>query len=181
MPQLQEMWEIYRGDEQLNDMLIVVTGRTMLLNGSLGMNAAASVRRMLDAHPGVQTIVMEGPGGRMGPAYDIYQLIRGRRLDTRVERECDSACAVMFLGGTQRSLGPFGRLGFHQIGFPGMSRGDMVDANRQLEQFLSVEARLDRDFARKVVGTSHDSIWSPTPEELLAAGVIHRSDAPRRK
>ncbi len=183
VPQLQELWEIYRGDQQLSDLRIVVgnDGQTMILDGSLGMNAAAEVRRALDAHLNIQTIVMEGPGGRMGPAYEIFQLIRDRRLNTRVERECDSACAVMFLGGAQRSLGPFGRIGFHQVGFPGMSRGDMVDANRQLERFLTVEARLNRDFARKVVETPHDTIWSPTPQEMLAAGVIHRSDAPRRR
>lgn len=182
VPQLQEMWEIYRGDERLSDLLIVVgnDGQTMILDGSLGMNAAADVRRMLDAHPNVQTIVMEGPGGRMGPAYEIFQLIRSRRLSTRVERECDSACAIMFLGGVQRSLGFYGRIGFHQIGFPGMSWGDMVDANRQLERFLTLEAKLSRDFARKVVETPHDTIWSPTPEEMKEAGVIHRSDARRK-
>ena len=182
-PQLREMWEIYNGDEQLSDLSIAVgsDGQTMILDGSLGVNAAADVRRMLDGHPKIQTIVMQGPGGRMGPAYEIFQLIRERRLDTRVERECDSACTVMFLGGGQRSLGPFGRLGFHQVSFPGMSRGDLVDANRQLEHFLTVDARLKRDFARKVVEMPPDTIWSPTPEELLAAGVIHRSDAPRRK
>jgi len=181
MPQLREMWEIYRGDEQLNDLMIVVNGPTMMLDGSLGMGAAADIRRTLDAHPSVQTIVMEGPGGRMGPAYEIFHIIRDRRLNTRVERACDSACTVMFLGGTQRSLGPFGRMGFHQVGFPGMSQGDMVDANRQLERFLTVDAKLASGFARKVVETPHDTIWSPTPEEMLAAGVIHRSDAPRRR
>lgn len=182
VPQLHEMWEIYQSDERLSDLLIVVgnDGQTMILDGSLGMNAAADIRRMLDAHPNVRTIVMEGPGGRMGPAYEIFQLIRDRRLNTRVERECDSACAVMFLGGVQRSLGFYGRIGFHQVGFPGMSRGDMVDANRQLERFLAVEAKLSRDFARKVVETPHDAIWSPTPEEMKEAGVIHRSDARRK-
>lgn len=183
LPQLQEMWDIYRGDQRLSDLRITVgsDGQTMVLDGSLGMNAAADVRRVLDAHPQVRAIVMEGPGGRMGPAYEIFQLIRDRRLNTRVERECDSACTVMFLGGAERSLGFYGRLGFHQIGFPGMSRGDMVDANRQLERFLAFDAKLDRDFARKVVDTPHDSIWSPTPRELLDAGVIHRSDAARRR
>lgn len=183
VPQLQGMWEIYDGDQRLSDLRIVVggDGRTMVLDGSLGMNAAADVRRALDAHPEVRTIVLEGPGGRMGPAYEIFQLIRDRRLDTRVERACDSACAVMFLGGVERSLGFYGRLGFHQVGFPGMSRGDMVDANRQLERFLIVDAKLHRDFARKVVDTPHDSIWSPTPRELLDAGAIHRSDAVRRR
>lgn len=183
VPQLREMWEIYRGDEQLDDLKIVVgnDGQTMLLDGSLSMSAAIEVRRALDAHPNLQTIVMEGPGGRMGPAYELFKVIRDRRLNTRVERECDSACTIMFLGGVQRSLGPYGRLGFHQIGFPGMSRGDMVDANRFMERFLTLDAKLNKDFARKVVETPHDAIWSPTPQELLDAGVIHRSDAPRRR
>lgn len=183
VPQLTEMWEIYRGDERLSDLRVVVgsDGQTMTLDGSLGMNAAADVRRVLDAHPNVRMIVMEGPGGRMGPAFEIFQLIRDRRINTRVERECDSACAIMFLGGVERSLGFYGRIGFHQVGFPGMSQGDMVDANRQLERFLTLDAKLHRDFARKVVDTPHDAIWSPTPEELKAAGVIHRGGAPGRK
>jgi ribosomal protein S18 acetylase RimI-like enzyme len=182
VPQLLEMWDIYRGDDKMNDLLIAVLddGRTMVLDGTLGMGAAARVKGMLDAHPTVRTVVMEGPGGRMGPAYEIYQLIRARKLDTRVERECDSACTVMFLGGVRRSLGPFGRLGFHQVSFPGMSRSDMADANRQLRNFLILEVKISGPFVRKVTSTPPDSIWSPTPQELLEAGVIHASDAPRK-
>ncbi|MBV9833336.1 MAG: GNAT family N-acetyltransferase [Alphaproteobacteria bacterium] len=182
VPQFMELWAIYRGDQAMDDLYIIVAkgSDTMTLDGSLGINAASNVRRMLDQNPSVRTIVMEGPGGRIGPAYEIFQLIRSRRLNTRVEQTCDSACTIMFLGGVQRSLGPYGRLGFHQAGFPGMSPADLIDANRQMERFLTFQARVSSDFARRVIQTPNDTIWSPTPEELLAAGVIHRSDARRK-
>ena len=182
VPQLIEMWDVHHGDDRLNDLHVIVAdgGRILILDGALGITAAVQVKEVLDRNAAVRTVVMGGPGGRVGPAYRIARLIRMRGLDTRVERRCYSACTVMFLGGVHRSVGPRGALGFHRLSFPGMDDAELADANRQLRDFMAFAGRVGVPFIRKVMETPSESIWIPTMEELLDAGVIHRSDSVRQ-
>lgn len=181
VPQLMEMWAIHHGDERLSDLDIRVTdeGRTLVLDGATGIAAAARVRTALERNDALRTVVVAGPGGRVGPAYQIARLIRARGLDTRVERSCYSACTVIFLGGVRRSLGPRGELGFHRLSFPGMDDAELADANRQLRDFMVFAGQVTAAFVRRVMETPSESIWIPTAQELLEARVIHHSDARR--
>lgn len=176
VPQLMEMWEIHHGDERLSGLEVSVAdeGRTLILDGALGMAAAAQVKAVLDRSPALRTVIVAGPGGRVGPAYQIARLIRARGLDTHVERRCYSACTVMFLGGVRRGIGPRGELGFHRLSFPGMDDAELADANRQLRDFMAFAGQVSAPFVRKVMETPSESIWVPTVEELREAGVIHR-------
>ena len=63
-------------------------------------------------------------------------MFRERKLATRVDGDCASACTFAFLGGVERSISPGGRLGFHRASFPGMSDNDMYESNRDLRRFL---------------------------------------------
>ena len=71
-------------------------------------------------------------------------------------------------------VAPGAKLGFHRATFPGMSDDDMFEANRDMKRFLTMSAGVTPDFAERVLDTPGDSIWVPTPEELLAARVIKR-------
>lgn len=174
VPQLEEMWDIHHGDERLSDLTVIVTddGRTLILDGALGIGAAVQVREALEQNPALRTVVVSGPGGRVGPAYQIARLIRTRGLDTRVDRRCYSACTVAFLGGVRRSIGPRGELGFHRLSFPGMDEAELADANRQLRDFMSFAGQVSAPFVRRVMETPSESIWIPTPQELRDGGVI---------
>jgi hypothetical protein len=182
VPQLEEMWDILQGDERLGDLDIVVVdeGRTLILDGALGIDAAKEVRAALERNAGLRTVVVAGPGGRVGPAYQIARLIRARGLETRVERQCYYACTVVFLGGVRRAIGPRGELGFHRLSFPGMDDSELADANRSLRDFMTFVAQVAAPFVRRVMETPSESIWIPTPRELLDAGVIHQADERRK-
>lgn len=176
VPALAELWNIYNGDEELSDLDLSVSadGTILYIDGSYGMGSGQAVRRMLEQNPKVREVVLSGPGGRMGAGFEISRMIRSRRLATRVETGCASACTIAFLGGVDRSIAPGAKLGFHQASFPGMSADDMFEANRDMKRFLTMSAGVAPDFAQRVLDTPGDSIWVPTPEELLAARVIKR-------
>ena len=176
VPALAELWNIYGGDEELGDLNLPVSadGTILYVDGSYGMGSEQAVRRMLEQNPKVREVVLSGPGGRMGAGFEISRMIRSRRLATRVETGCASACTIAFLGGVDRSIAPGAKLGFHQASFPGMSADDMFEANRDMKRFLTMSAGIAPDFAQRVLDTPGDSIWVPTPEELLAARVIKR-------
>ena len=176
VPALAELWNIYNGDEELGDLAVTVSpdGATLHVDGTYGMGSDQAVRRALEQNPKIREVVLAGPGGRMGAGFEIGRLIRGRRLATRVETGCASACTIAFLGGVDRSIAPGARLGFHRASFPGMNADDMFEANRDMKRYLTMSAGIAPDFAQRVLDTPGDSIWVPTPEELLAARVIKR-------
>ncbi len=179
LPQLAELWTIYSGDAEMNDFTLTASadGRTLTLDGTIGAGTAVALRRALDEHPTVREIVLSGPGGRIGAASEIEGLIRKRRLDTLVEGDCASACALAFLGGVERRLSPQARLAFHQAGFPGVNQAEMLESNRAMVRFLVVQAGLTPAFANRVVETPVSELWVPTREELMAGRVIQ----PRRE
>ena len=177
IPALSEMWTIYTGDEALNDLSVTVSpdGRTLYVVGSYGFGSEALVEQALHHNPGIATVVLAGPGGRAQVGFDLYRMFRDRRLATRVDGDCASACTFAFLGGVERSVSPGGRLGFHRASFPGMSDSDMHASNRDLRRFLLHGADLAPGFVDRVFATPPDDIWVPTPQELLAGRVINRS------
>lgn len=176
VPALVEMWDIYTGDVALNDLSVTVSpdGETLYVEGSYGFGSEEAVQRALDHNPGIRTVVLSGPGGRAQVGFDLYRMFQERRLATRVDGDCASACTFAFLGGVDRSISPGGRLGFHRASFPGMSDSDMFESNRDLRRFLVYGARVTPQFADRVFATPPDSIWVPTPQELLAGRVINR-------
>ena len=180
VPQLGELHDIWRGDVQFADYKIEISpdGSVLKFAGSFGTGASDKVSAVLDDHKDVRTIVFHSPGGRVGEGYALFELIRKRRLDTHVQDECASACTVAFLGGTRRSISQDGALGFHQAGFPGMNAGELRDANRQLESFMTRRGGVSRDFAARVLRTPFDDVWYPTHDELKAGRVVHAVTPP---
>jgi hypothetical protein len=176
VPALMELWNIYSGDTALNQLAVRVSadGRTLYVEGSYGLGGEELVRRALDQNPDVRTVVLAGPGGRLSVGFELYDLFHDRKLATRVDDECASACTFAFLGGVERSISPGGRLGFHRGSFPGLSDNDLFETNRDLRRFLLYTARLAAPFVDRVLATPPDDIWEPTLQELLAGRVINR-------
>jgi len=176
VPALVEMAIIYTGDTDLNKLAVRVgpDGDTLYVEGSYGLGGEDLVRRALDQNPGIRTVVLAGPGGRISVGFELYEMFRERKLATRVDDECASACTFAFLGGVERSISPGGQLGFHRGSFPGLSDNDMYESNRDLRRFLLNFARLTPAFVDRVIATPPDEIWVPTPQELLAGRVINR-------
>ena len=175
-PTLVEMWAIYTGDAELNQLAVRVSadGSTLYVEGSYGMGGEETVRRALDQNPGIRTVVLAGPGGRISVGSELYEMFRDRKLATRVDDECASACTIAFLGGVDRSISPGGRLGFHRGSFPGLSDNDMYESNRDFRRFLLYRPSSRPQFVDRVFATPPDDIWEPTPQELLAGRVINR-------
>lgn len=176
VPSLAELWNIYAGDTELGDLAVQVGpgGKTLFVDGAYGLRSEDAVRRALDEHRGIATVVLSGPGGRIGTGYALFRMFRERKLATRVDTGCASACTIAFLGGVERSISPDGKLGFHRASFPGMGDNDMYESNRDMRQFLIYNARVTPQFAQRVVDTPAETLWVPTPEELLAGKVVTR-------
>ena len=97
-------------------------------------------------------------------------------LDTYVLGRCNSACTTVFIAGKTRTLGPAGRLGFHQHWMDADYPVYLVDEVTEMQKDLAFyEAQgIAADFLEQVFITPHDGLWFPSQAEMLAAGVATR-------
>jgi len=150
-------------------------GRTVHITGEFELGLRRRLEAVLDANPGVETVVLDSDGGYVTQGRAVAKLIAARRLDTTVHGTCKSACAIAFVGGETRRIGRAGRIGFHQYRYAARTAHPNLD--------LEAEHRLDRDyfesrgigpaFAARVFDAVHASIWYPGNDALLTAGVVH--------
>lgn len=178
VPQIGEMLRIAGGDGVIGrrELRVVADGRALHYAGGIGFGAAEDVSRALDAAPAVELVILNSPGGRLGPARELRDLIRARGLATYSTEGCLSACTIAFLGGRQRFLAPAARLGFHLPEFPGLSAQDLaVEVERDKRDLARLG--VPGGFIARIYATPHDSMWFPTLDELRRARIV---DAPAR-
>lgn len=66
-----------------------------ILTGEIDQALADCVARTLQ--PTTREVILNSPGGSVGPALDIAERFEGRRLTMRVRNACNSSCANFFL------------------------------------------------------------------------------------
>lgn len=173
VPELPEMWRLATGRDPIGELDIAVAddGRSLVLSGPIGMGSAARVERALKQAPALRRVVLASPGGRLFEAHEIAGLVRERGLHTRARGDCASACTIVFIAGSQRSLVHPARLGFHRASVPSMNPLHHELANHRLAA-LYAEAGLPDDFVAGVLRTPAHRMWFPPADVLWAAGVL---------
>lgn len=149
----------------------------------------------------IETLRLTSDGGYIEAAYEMADIIIDFALDTEVQGECSSACAVLFLAGEGRTLLRGGRIGLHPSNWSVDSlrgyyqdlqpdygwedefafaewvyREGQRDANRMTE--FMVRRGVTAEFALDVVNRGIGTIWYPTRAEMQAAGMLS-SPAPQ--
>jgi hypothetical protein len=152
---------------------ITTDDTVLLLHGTFGSGSADRVRRLLDGNPGVVTVALSSPGGRLHEAAQIAALVRRRGLDTYVDTRCESACTFVFLAGKERAATPNARIGFHRPSFAGLAPVAFDPATRgMIETYRG--AGIPDDFLERIASTPARNMWYPSRSELEEAGVINR-------
>jgi hypothetical protein len=176
--QAAELGTLARGRDSIGEiarMTVSTDGKQLLVQGNLAAGVAERFESLLGRSPRVKEVVLSSPGGRMLEAERIAALIRGKGLDTRVVDHCMSACTSLLLAGRTRTAPETARIGFHQPSFPGVGAYALGDAiERTRGEYLA--AGVDRNFAWRALATPAQSMWFPTPEELVEGGVLTGSD-----
>lgn len=138
-------------------MTVSVEGSTMTLSGLVDPQTVNMIITRLRAQPRITTVVLrQSGGGAAGSMIAIAQEFRERGVTTMVNGRCVSACAVMFMGGVQRTIAPGARPNATFVAFHGVHAA----GNPSLEwaQTLSNAlvrlsgGRLGHSLAREMVG-----------------------------
>lgn len=144
------------------------------LNGPIAANSALDFRRALAAAPRAKAVVLDSPGGSVSMALLIADDIHQRKLSTLVPEgaSCFSACAYLFLAGSERAVQ--GKLGVHQIS---SDEPDLVSAQLAISDIIDVLNRFETpvEVLTVMFRTPADSIHIFTPQEIADYGIERSS------
>jgi hypothetical protein len=91
-------------------------GTVLQVLGDVEHDFSQKLVKALNENPNVKVVAFGSGGGLVMEALLAGYEIRRRGLETTVWNNCYSACPLVFLGGTQRTVwSPYPSLGFHQI------------------------------------------------------------------
>ncbi|WP_423008953.1 hypothetical protein [Undibacterium sp. JH2W] len=100
-------------------MTMLRSNDTLILYGKVEADDAQRFRRNLSGGEVHNVVLTESPGGDLNAAYVIAQLIKGRKINTAVQGNCFSSCAIMFMAGTERRMLASKDLARTRLGFHG--------------------------------------------------------------
>lgn len=128
--------------EQSFGPFVIDGGRpnTITLNGDIDAGAALNFRRALNAAPKAELVVLNSSGGLVQIALLIADDVHQRKLATYIPKEsgCYSACAFIFLAGTERQVD--GKLGVHQIS---SDSRDLISAQLSISDIIDLLNRFE--------------------------------------
>jgi hypothetical protein len=143
-------------------------GAGLVFDGNVTYGVADQLRRELERQPAVRRLILNSGGGLTDEASAAAAIIVKAQIDTVVENGCESACTLMFLAGTHRTLVPPGKLGFHRfIALNPLAPSGAIASCGEYARY-----GVSEDFCAKVDAVVPPAMWYPTHEELLAAHVV---------
>ena len=148
--------------------------RIVSVSGAIDETSLPSFRAALAQGP-VEQVVLNSTGGMVAVALQLAREIAARDLPTHVERNCYSACTLVFLAGSQRTADTHARFGFHAAyrkGHDGLIASDRVN---DLLIDAMIRQGVDPSFSTKAWSYPPDDLWLPTRRELLSAGYLLES------
>ncbi|WP_162043350.1 hypothetical protein [Undibacterium sp. YM2] len=105
--------------EPASAMTMLRSNDNLILYGKVVPEDAQRFRRNLSGGEVHTVVLTESPGGDLGAAYAIAKLIKDKKINTAVQGNCFSSCAVMFMAGTERRMLANKNLARTRLGFHG--------------------------------------------------------------
>lgn len=146
------------------------------LKGALEIGVVKALERSLVQYPTAKGLILDSEGGNVYQARGLAKVILEHALDTYSYSGCYSACTIAYIAGENRYLGPAAELGFHAYRVDSHLTDSLVHIRQEQAKDLSFfESKIsDVAFTNNIFAYEQPSIWIPTTNELLRAGVVHR-------
>lgn len=148
---------------------------TLYLDGDLDFTSNEDLISLIKQHSSITTVELNSNGGLVYAALAIALNISKNKLNTHVEKQCNSACPIAFMAGEHRTLGDKGTLGFHQykLGRLQPLQIESIIEEQTKDRVYFQKRGVNQDFLGLLYQSDHDNIWRPDRQALLKAGVIH--------
>lgn len=170
LPMAREHWNEITGHDLVSPYQIQVSGNGEVIEfrGGIRLGSARAMQNVLTSFPKAKILKIESSGGRIADALRMTAMIRERNLATYAVRECASSATLMLCAGKERGAQEGTRIGFHTTrSFAGTS--NISDASVMGSM---MGAGISEEFVGRLMSVPPTSMWYPTAEEMLKAGVL---------
>jgi len=173
IPQSVEMVSIIAGDKRLPpyEIRVLAGGTEVEFRGGLRAGCAKELERILSAIPQAKVLHIESPGGRIGEAKRVIQLVRDRGLTTYTSERCLSAATLVLMSGKERVVAAGAKVGFHAGKLPGATAEQQNEMANLVRKTME-SAGVSEQFISRVLVTPSEQMWYPTFDEMLGARVV---------
>jgi hypothetical protein len=174
IPETRELASLAAGRDPLDTVTVETSpdGRTINLDGTIGLGSAEKLRQIMDVSPTASTLMLNSDGGREMEAEEMALLVQRKHLNTAVQDQCLSSCTIVFMAGNKREVDEGANLGFHQVTADGLTaNAKRIMLQKMVEYYRSLGLR--EWFIDRIIATPPESMWYPTEDELKQAGVLN--------
>lgn len=163
--------------------------------GRISWDDVDLLRENLRNAPEVTTLRLSSLGGSPSAALEMSAIILDYGLATEIDRNCYSACTLLFLGGAPRTMRRGGLVGFHQTAWSPENIQSYYERNQEDEgwadpfDFASwvyedtqveiheelsymISRGVSGEFAVATLQARSDAFWEPTRQVLLEGGFL---------
>ncbi len=152
------------------------SGERLVASGPINLGSTAAFNDALDRWPQVREVVLDSPGGIISEARQLARVIQARRLDTRIDSECLSACVDLFAAGQTRTMRADALIGLHSAWSNNTSpemQQRISTINKDFEQRL-FELGVERRFLEVGTSTPGHEMFINTARQAHIAGLATR-------
>jgi hypothetical protein len=151
----------------------------LVMSGPVTGNELVELRNQLAVGKVKLVLLHESPGGDLWNGYQVGNRIRSEGLPTAVSGKCESACGLIFLGGTERSFSDGRPIGQTMVGLHGAHATDTRQALSELAPRMAYVIRsltgdkYPRDLLQRTVYTrnAEDIVYSFHPSRFRQDGT----------
>ncbi|MDA5092969.1 hypothetical protein O2N63_02620 [Aliiroseovarius sp. KMU-50] len=153
---------------------LTVEDGVLRFQGVIALGATKRMRAALQRQPNLRQIYLNSIGGNIFEARGMARLVVDHGMSTHVDRECSSACTIVFIAGQDRHLAQGARLGFHGYALEEAKTHPSFDiaAEQERDRALFLENGVAEPFLEKMHELRPPEIWFPGRDELIAAGIL---------
>ena len=155
-------------------------GDVLKLRGDIEAGGYVKFRSYFDGERRIAGLELDSPGGSLYEGFRIATMTREKRLATFVAKECDSACAFIFLLGSKRYVSKEAKIGVHAVGndYGGEDTGTIRDTVHFAR--LSAKFGIPSSTIGQMVTTPPGKITFLTQSDLSDLKVILRDPFARK-
>ncbi|MFK5979920.1 MAG: hypothetical protein QM488_13645 [Rhizobiaceae bacterium] len=148
-------------------------GLAIHITGEINFTTNTALINTIAKYPNAKTIILSSEGGLIYAARALANTIITKNIDTRVNKQCASACTIVFMAGNHRIIGKDAKLGFHRYKFE--FNNPMLKTSLQDEQKKDIEFFRGRGASDAFLGhaftVAHTNLWYPDRRKLLSMGI----------
>ncbi len=156
------------------DLVVQPDAQAFRLSGMVDFGLTAEMRQLVAKHPRIKRLILDSHGGYIAEARGVVTVLQAHGIATHVDGHCASACALIFAGGTTRTLAPEAQLGLHGYRLRQERHFGMIDPAVEMQRDLAIyrAQSIDEEFIDRIAALPRTPMWYPDHAELRASGFL---------